>query len=144
MPVPDLSQSYPLPQQLSERRERLDLAQYSTTTANTQIQPDNFAEWSENNWWRKGWFPQPEDGAKRDRLASPTLQRCPASHGSSGMWVWPPLTLQTQNVWRQPGAHVLHQSCCNWVSTLPCSAKLPADTAGPPWSMWGCPARCIP
>lgn len=93
-----------------------------------------------------GWFPQLEDGAKRDQPSrpSPTLQWCPASHGSSGMWVWPPLTSQTQNVWRQPGARVLHQSCCNWVSTLACYAKLPADTAGPPWPMWGCPCPLHP
>lgn len=148
MPIPDLSQSFPLPQQLSESREWLDLAQYCTTKANTQIQLDNFAEWSGNNWnwWRKGWFSQLEDGAEREQASrlSPTLVWCPASHGSSGMWVWPPLTSQTQNVWRQPGARVLHQSCRNWVSTLPCSAKLPADTVGPPWPMWGCLARCTP
>lgn len=60
------------------------------------------------------------------------------------MWVWPLLTSSTQNVWRQPGTRVLHQSRRNWVSTLPCSAKLPADTAQPPWPKRGLPCLLHP
>lgn len=148
MPISDSSQTFPLPQQLLESREWLDLAEYAPTNASSWIQLDTFAEWSENswNWWRRCQLPQLEDGAKREQVFPlfSALAWYPASHGSSGMWVWPPLTSQTQNVWRQPGARVLHQCGRNWVSTLRCSAKLPTDTVGPPWPIWGCLARCTP